>query len=96
MQILVFLAAGAMRVIYPGIEQTDRVMIVAFLEHVPSFLGGVGLAALMAAIMSTASTPFVLAGFGLSRDLYENLRSEDISDRHRLIVSRIAQVDLGL
>jgi sodium/pantothenate symporter len=49
-----------------------------------------------AAIMSTASTPFVLAGFGLSRDLYENLRSEDISDRHRLIVSRIAQVDLGL
>lgn len=92
MQILVFLAAGAMRVIQPGIEQTDRVMIVAFLEHVPEFLGGVGLAALMAAIMSTASTLFVLAGFGLSRDLYENLRGEGISERHRLVVSRVAQV----
>jgi sodium/pantothenate symporter len=96
MQILVFLAAGAMRVIRPGIEDPDQVMIVAFLEHIPGFLGGVGLAALMAAIMSTASTLFVLAGFGLSRDLYENLRSGQISERHRLIVSRIAQVIIAL
>jgi sodium/pantothenate symporter len=96
MQIPVFLAASAMRVIRPGIEQTDRVMIVAFLEHAPAFLGGVGLAALMAAIMSTASTLFVLAGFGLSRDLYENLRSEGISERHRMVVSRVAQVIIGV
>jgi sodium/pantothenate symporter len=96
MQLLVFLAAAAMRQIQPGIEPTDRVMIVAFLEHVPEFLGGVGLAALMAAIMSTASTLFVLTGFGLSRDLYENLRREGISERHRLIVSRLAQVSVGV
>lgn len=96
MQIPVFLAASAMRVIEPGIEETDRVMIVAFVEQVPAVLGGVGLAALMAAIMSTASTLFVLAGFGLSRDLYENLRSGQISERHRMIVSRIAQVIIGL
>lgn len=96
MQIPVFLAASAMRVLQPGIEDPDRVMIVAFMEEVPALLGGVGLAALMAAIMSTASTLFVLAGFGLSRDLYENLRPTQISDRHRLIVSRIAQVIIGL
>ncbi len=96
MQIPVFLAANAMRVLQPGIEEADRVMIVAFMEEIPAVLGGVGLAALMASIMSTASTLFVLAGFGLSRDLYENLRSAQISERHRLIVSRTAQVIIGL
>ncbi len=96
LQIPVFLAASAMRVIEPGIEPADRVMIVAFLDHVPPLLGGIGLAALMAAIMSTASTLFVLAGFGLSRDLYENLRREPIGEAHRMRVSRAAQVIIGL
>lgn len=96
MQLPVFLAASAMRVLEPGIEPADRVMIVAFLEYVPGFLGGVGLAALLAAIMSTASTLFVLAGFGLSHDLYENLRRDGLSERHRMIASRVAQLLIGL
>jgi sodium/pantothenate symporter len=96
MQIPVFLAAGAMQSIEPGIEPADQVMVVAFLDHVPGVLGGIGLAALMAAIMSTASTLFVLAGFGLSRDLYENLKRDGISERHRMIVSRAAQLLIGL
>jgi len=69
---------------------------VAFLDHLPPLLGGLGLAALMAAIMSTASTLFVLAGFGLSRDLYENLLNEEISEKQRMRVSRIAQVLVGV
>lgn len=64
----------------------------AFLSTV---LGGIGLAALMAAIMSTASTLFVLAGFGLSRDLYENLHREPLGERHRMIVSRASQLVIG-
>ena len=96
LQIPVFIAASGMRVIDPTIEPADRVMIVAFLEHVPPILGGIGLAALMAAIMSTASTLFVLAGFGLSRDLYENLRKDPISERHRMIASRIGQLIIGI
>lgn len=96
MQIPVFLAASAMQVVQPGIEPTDRVMVVAFLEHLPPILGGVGLAALMAAIMSTASTLFVLAGFGLSRDLYENLKSEPISEKQRLFAGRLAQLIIAV
>ncbi len=96
LQLPVFLAASAMRVIQPGVQPTDRVMIVAFLDHLPPLLGGLGLAALMAAIMSTASTLFVLAGFGLSRDLYENLLRGEISERHRMRVSRLAQVLIGV
>ena len=96
MQIPVFLAASAMRVLEPGIAEADQVMIVAFREYVPPLLSGVGLAALMAAILSTASTLFVLAGFGLSRDLYENLKRGEISEKQRMRVSRLSQVVIGL
>lgn len=96
MQIPVFLAAASMQTIEPGIEPVDRVMIVAFLDHMPPALGGVGLAALMAAIMSTASTLFVLAGFGLSRDLYETIFPKPRSDKRRLANARIAQVIVSI
>ncbi len=96
MQIPIFLAASAMQVIEPGIEQADRVMLIAFIEHVPGVMGGIGLAALMAAIMSTASTLFVLAGFGLSHDLYENLKKDSLSERDKMRVSRIAQIVIGV
>ena len=95
MQIPIFLAASGMQVIQPGIEQTDRVMIIAFLEHSPSILGGIGLAALMAAIMSTTSTLFVIAGFGLSRDLYQNLKRNNLSEKKQMMVNRVAQLIIG-
>ncbi|SFE52085.1 sodium:solute symporter family protein [Alteribacillus iranensis] len=92
MQLIVFLAAGAMQVIQPGIQDTDNVMVIGFLNHVPSFLGGIGLAGLMASIMSTASTLFVLTGFALARDLYEHMRDEKMDEKQSLRVGRWAQV----
>ncbi len=96
MQLPIWISANGMQVLHPGIEQSDRVMIVAFLEHLPPFLGGVGLAALMAAIMSTASTLFVIAGFGLSRDLYQNLRKDALSEVELMRANRIAQLIIGV
>ena len=92
MQVIVFIAAGGMQVLHPGIENTDRVMVVGFLEHVPDILGGLGLAGLMASIMSTASTLFVLVGFALARDLYENLRTKPVTEKQSLRIGRWAQV----
>ncbi|GGK35407.1 osmoregulated proline transporter OpuE [Caldalkalibacillus thermarum] len=96
MQVLVFIAAGAMQVLQPGITPTDRVMVVAFLDYVPPVLGGVGLAALMASIMSTASTLFVLTGFALARDLYENLFQNKLTEAESLRVGRYAQVIVAI
>ncbi|WP_026702630.1 sodium:solute symporter family protein [Salibacterium aidingense] len=92
MQVIVFIAAGSMRVLQPGIENTDNVMIIGFLEHVPSFLGGIGLAGLMASIMSTASTLFVLVGFALARDLYEHLNEKKMDEKQSLCLGRYAQI----
>lgn len=96
MQLLVFLAASAMQVLHPGIEPADRVMVVGFMDYVPNFLGGVGLAGLMASIMSTASTLFVLTGFALARDLIEHLGNKQLSDEKGMIIGRLSQVVVGV
>lgn len=96
MQLLVFLAAGAMQVLQPGIEPTDRAMIVGFMEHTNPTLAGVGLAGLMASIMSTASTLFVLTGFALARDLYEKLFDREVSERKGVLMGRISQSVVAL
>ncbi|MEH6641691.1 helix-turn-helix domain-containing protein [Vreelandella glaciei] len=59
MQVMVYLASAAMKVIDPSIEPLDRVMTVGFMEHTTPTLEGIGVAGLMASIMSTASTLFV-------------------------------------
>lgn len=95
MQLLVFLAAGAMQVLQPGIEP-ERAMIVGFMEHTNSTLAGIGLAGLMASIMSTASTLFVLTGFALARDLYEKLFDHEVSERKGVKLGRISQVVVAI
>ncbi|QEM82137.1 sodium:solute symporter family protein [Halomonas binhaiensis] len=96
MQLLVFLAAAAMQVLQPGIEPADRAMIVGFMEYTNPTLAGIGLAGLMASIMSTASTLFVLTGFALARDLYEKLFDRQVSERRGVVLGRISQAIVAL
>lgn len=96
MQLLVFIAAAAMQVLQPGIEPADRVFIVGMMEYIPSGLAGIGLAGLMASIMSTASTLFVLTGFALAKDLFENVLHKEMSDKQSLILGRAAQVFVAI
>src|SRR5699024_3166219 len=92
MQLIVFLAAGGMKVLDPNITPTDNVMVVGFLEYTPTAVAGIGLAGLMASIMSTASTLFVLVGFALSRDLYERFIAKDLTEKQSIFAGRVAQV----
>ncbi|MDX6152555.1 sodium:solute symporter family protein [Marinococcus sp. PL1-022] len=92
MQLTVFIAAGGMQVLEPNITPTDNAMIVGFMEYTPPAIAGIGLAALMASIMSTASTLFVLVGFALSRDLYERLFEKKLNEKQSLNAARIGQL----
>lgn len=92
MQLTVFIAAGGMQVLEPNITPTDNAMIVGFMDYTPPAVAGIGLAALMASIMSTASTLFVLVGFALSRDLYERLFEKNLNEKQSLNAARIGQV----
>ncbi|MBY7144424.1 sodium:solute symporter family protein [Virgibacillus sp. NKC19-3] len=92
MQLIVFIAAGGMQVLEPNITPTDNAMVVGFMEYTPPVVAGIGIAALMASIMSTASTLFVLVGFALSRDLYEKIFEKNLDEKQRLMAARIGQV----
>ncbi|CAM3571704.1 proline transporter OpuE [Aeromicrobium ponti] len=91
MQLLVFIAAAAMMVLKPGIDPADRVFIVGMMDYTPPALAGIGLAGLMASIMSTASTLFVLTGFALAKDLFENVLHKDFDEKKSMFIGRGAQ-----
>lgn len=90
------LAAAAMQVLQPGIDPADRMFIVGLMDYTPPSLAGVGLAGLMASIMSTASTLFVLTGFALAKDLFENILHIQMDERKGLILGRVAQVFIAV
>lgn len=92
MQLMVFLAAGGMQVLQPGVSDSDNAMVIGILDYTPSAIAGLGLAGLMASILSTASTLFVLVGFSLSRDLYEKLFDKKVTEKASVRNGRIAQV----
>lgn len=96
MQIMVFLAAAGVRVLEPNIADPDYAMVTGFLDYTPPAVAGVGLAALMASIMSTASTIFVLVGFALSRDLYERFFEKKLDTKQSLRAARIGQIIVGI
>lgn len=96
MQVTVFLAAAAVRVLDPNISDPDYAMVTGFLDFTPPAIAGLGLAALMASIMSTASTLFVLVGFALSRDLFERLFEKNMTPKQSLSAARIGQIIVGI
>lgn len=93
---ILFLGVGATYLLNPAIKPADRVFIWVCQNQVGAFWGGMGIAGVMAAILSTAATIFIAAGFGLSRDLYEKLTVKKLSDKQRIVYARIAQVIVGV
>ena len=76
----------------------DLVMMKAFLNHVPRYLGLIGIAGILTAAISTASVLFCLAGFSLSRDLYGILnpgRPEELNNVNRARIAQVFSVALG-
>lgn len=60
-------------------------------EHLPPVLFGIIIAAILAAIMSTADSQLLVAASGLVRDIYEKIikKGEELSQRHLVIMSRV-------
>ena len=93
---VLFLGCSAMYIINPEIKPPDQVFIWASQNSVPSILGGIGIAGIMAAILSTAASIFIAAGFGLSRDLFERSSSRTLTDKQKVLYARYAQIFIGL
>lgn len=89
---VLFLGVTATFLLNPGIEPADLVVIWMSQELVNPALGGLAIAGVMAGILSTTSTIFIYAGFGLSRDLFERVGGRVLSGQQRLLAARVAQI----
>lgn len=89
---VLFLGVTVTLLLNPGIEPVDVVVIWMAQELVHPTIGGLAIAGVMAGILSTTSTIFIYAGFGLSRDLFERVGGQVLSEQGRLLAARIAQI----
>lgn len=96
LQLPIFIGAAAMKVLEPNVADPDKVMILGFMDYTSSATAGIAIAGIMAAIMSTASTVFILIGFALSRDLLERFAFKDLSNKQSLILGRITQTGIAI
>jgi Na+/proline symporter len=90
MQILIYGIGGLINVANPDISPSETVMIWAAKNLVPSFLGALLLAGIMAAALSSASTFLSLVGFSISNDIV--VRKKELTLRHTRIVMMVTGV----
>jgi sodium/pantothenate symporter len=93
---LLFLGVSAVYLVNPEIDPPDQVFVWASQHMVGPVLGGIGIAGIMAAILSTSSSIFIAAGFALSRDLFERAYKGSLTEKQRILIARVAQVLIGL
>ena len=90
MQVLVYGIGGLINLANPGISPSETVMIWAAKNLVPSFLGAMLLAGIMAAALSSASTFLSLIGFSVSNDIVVRKKQLTVN------ASRIAMFITGI
>lgn len=89
---VLFLGVMATYALNSGIEPVDNVVVWMSTNLVSPFWGGLAVAGIMAGILSTTSTIFIYAGFGLSRDLVERVGGQTLTERQQLLGARLAQM----
>lgn len=86
--IVMLLAVGGM-VFFPQLPTGDLAMPVIARTVLPTFIGGLMLAAITSAMMSTVDSLLIVAGSALSEDIYQTLFDPDASHERRLWIARI-------
>jgi sodium/proline symporter len=78
-----------------GIEDSERVFMLLVDKLLPGALAGICLAAILAAIMSTADSQLLVSASVLTEDLYKIVRRRDLSQTHLMWVGRFAVLVLA-
>lgn len=82
------------KVLYPELTSA-KLALPALMESFSPLLSGLVMAAILAAILSTASPIFLSCGKLFTKDIYKRI-SPDVSDKKELIVSKITTAVAGL
>ncbi len=84
------------RVHFPELENQGLALPTLLVERIPVLLGGLGLAAIFSAEISSADAILFMLATSLSKDLYQRFIRPDASDREVLRVARLAAVAGGI
>lgn len=88
---------GLAGVVYIGnLTDPEKVMPALALKLLPRWLAGVVIAAITAAIMSTADSQLLVAASAIVEDVYHKLIKRDADQKSLLIISRIVVLVLAL
>ena len=90
-----FLGVSA-RVLYPGLETPDLASPTIAMELLPPILGGLLLAAILAAIQSTVSAVLLMLGSAISHDIIKHVMGRQMSERQTLNVTRLVVLIMGI
>jgi sodium/pantothenate symporter len=93
LEIALYLASAVINLSDPGITPSHEVMIHAAKNLLPSLMGALLLAGIMAAALSSASTFLSLVGFSLSNDVFAHA---SLSDEKMLRLSRVTMLLIGV
>ena len=83
-------------VLYPGLADPEAGYLRVMLDHLPASLRGLMVAAFAAAYMSTIATQLNWGASYLVNDFYRRFLRREASERHYVLVSRLATVFLTL
>ncbi len=81
----------AVRLLDPNIAVPQASFVTILAEYVPPFWAGLGLAGIMAALLTTASSFLLYLGIGLSRDLYKSIINPNASAKQEMFYARLFQ-----
>ena len=80
----------AARASHPGLSNPNIVLPMVLVEQLPPWLGGLALAAVFSAEVSTCDAILFMLATSLSQDLYKRFLRPDADDRAVLMVARVA------
>jgi len=86
------------RLLMPALEDPELAYPMAATTFLPAAVAGLLVAAIIAAIMSTADSQLLVAASAISRDIYQKTlkRNEQVSDKRIVLISRLVVLVLGL
>ncbi len=85
-----------MRILRPGIVQTDTVASIAMVEMVSPLIGGIVLAAILGAAISTAASVLLQAGTTATRDIYQKFINPNAEGERVLAISKGTTLTVGI
>lgn len=81
---------------YGNVVTSGKLALPTLMMNLPSFVGGIILASILAAILSTVSPIILSAGTMITKDLYQRVIRPDATDAEVLKVSRITTALSGV